>query len=360
MTSRTRTILWSSVLLSIALVLPATAARAADIDCTSKCHQDVHFKSAAHPDTKCAECHTNITAVPHDKLPDDQKLTSQQICAGCHGMAAKQVAKSVHEKKGCKGCHGTGHKVDVAANAGSRLSPTGQVDTCGNCHEEMVKGFANSVHGRGLLQSGLVKSAPSCSSCHGTHSIQKHADDKAKTGHLHSPETCGACHETILNVWQDLSAHGQAWKNGNNKGPVCVDCHMKEHGVQAPTSPGARKAMPDKCGNCHKDLIESYRDSFHGKATALGWSEVATCADCHTPHQNLPAKDPNSTVNPANLATTCGKCHEQEVKNAGFLTFDPHVRPTAPGARPVIKWIFYFMTALLLGVFAFFFAHDFL
>jgi cytochrome b subunit of formate dehydrogenase len=84
------------------------------------------------------------------------------------------------------------------------------------------------------------------------------------------------------------------------------------------------------------------------------------CSDCHTPHQNLKASDPRSSVNPANLGATCGKCHEEEVKNAGFLTFDPHVKPTDPKTRPALRIIFYFMTALLLGVFAFFFAHDFL
>jgi cytochrome b subunit of formate dehydrogenase len=106
--------------------------------------------------------------------------------------------------------------------------------------------------------------------------------------------------------------------------------------------------------------MASFRDSFHGKASALGWASVAMCADCHTPHQNLPASDPRSSVNPANLGATCGKCHEQEVKNAAFMTFDPHVMPHDPATRWQIRWIYLFMTGLLLGVFAFFFIHDFL
>jgi cytochrome b subunit of formate dehydrogenase len=33
------------------------------------------------------------------------------------------------------------------------------------------------------------------------------------------------------------------------------------------------------------------------------------CTDCHTPHGILPQKDPASSVNPANMAATCGRCH---------------------------------------------------
>ncbi len=36
---------------------------------------------------------------------------------------------------------------------------------------------------------------------------------------------------------------------------------------------------------------------------------TATCTSCHTAHRILPAKDPASTVNPKNVPSTCGKCH---------------------------------------------------
>jgi cytochrome b subunit of formate dehydrogenase len=163
----------------------------------------------------------------------------------------------------------------------------------------------------------------------------------------------------VLKQWKDESAHGKMWQEGK-KGPVCTDCHVDSHSVKDPTSAAMRKHLPGDCGGCHKKDIETYRDSFHGKASELGWSAVAMCSDCHTPHQNLPASDPRSSINPVNLAATCGKCHEQEVKNAGFMTFDPHVKPTDPSTRWEIRVIFLFMTGLLLGVFAFFFVHDFL
>ena len=319
------------------------------------CHKDAAFESPAHPDTKCAECHTNITAEHKDALPADQKLEADAICAGCHGMAAKQVPKSVHADHTCKKCHGPAHKIDVASSSDSKVSALGQMKTCGKCHDEVMAGFEKSVHGKGLLKSGLTEASPSCSDCHGTHNIQMHAADKAKTGHLKSPETCGACHQNVLKEWQE-STHGKLWHEGK-KGPVCVDCHVDEHNVEDPTSAAMRKHIPTDCGGCHQEGLETFRDSFHGKATELGWSTVAMCSDCHTAHQNLPASDPKSSIHPDNLQATCGSCHEKEVQTAGFMTFDPHVNPHDPATLPQLRFIYFFMTGLLLGVFAFFGIH---
>ena len=358
MRSSPRVVLATGFVLLFGLLAAPSALRADDAQCT-KCHDDVTLHSEAHPATACAECHTNITQTPHDALPDEQKLSGDAICTQCHGMAAKQLAKSVHAEHTCKKCHGPAHDVGVASNTESRLSSVGQVKTCGKCHDEVLEGFKTSVHGEGLLKSGLTEAAPSCSDCHGSHNIQKTGDEKAKTGHQKVPDTCGACHELVLKQWRDESAHGALWLGGK-EGPVCTTCHMDSHSVKDPTSAAMRKHMPGDCGGCHEELMKTFRDSFHGKATELGWSSVAMCSDCHTPHQNLPASDPRSSVNPANLGATCGRCHEAEVSNAGFLTFAPHVNPHDPTTRWELRFIYIFMTGLLLGVFAFFFAHDFL
>jgi cytochrome b subunit of formate dehydrogenase len=321
-----------------------------------KCHEDATFESTAHPETQCAECHANITAEHKGALPADQKLEADAICGACHGMAAKQMAKSVHAEQSCKKCHGPAHKVDKASEPDARLSALGQLKTCGKCHDDVMAGFEHSVHGKGLLKSGLTEAAPSCSDCHGSHAIVKHEEEKAKMGHMKSPEACGACHSTVLREWADESVHGALWKEGKD-GPVCIDCHVKEHEVHDPTTAAEREAMPMQCGNCHEEDLHTFRDSFHGKATALGWSQSAMCSDCHTPHKNLPATDPRSSIHPDNLKATCGACHAKEVEVAGFMTFDPHVNPHDPATLPQLRFIYFFMTGLLLGVFAFFGIH---
>ena len=83
------------------------------------------------------------------------------------------------------------------------------------------------------------------------------------------------------------------------------------------------------------------------------------CSDCHTPHHNLPASDPRSSIHPDNLAATCGtsSCHVGHEVNASFLTFMPHSDPMDKDQNPWVHYIYIFMTLLLLGVFGFFGLH---
>jgi cytochrome b subunit of formate dehydrogenase len=117
--------------------------------------------------------------------------------------------------------------------------------------------------------------------------------------------------------------------------------------------------MPHECGNCHDDLLKSFHDSFHGKASSVGRAQAATCSDCHTPHQNLASSDPRSTTHPDNLARTCGasSCHAGDKINASFLSFMPHSDPMDRDQNPWVHYIYLFMTLLLLGVFGFFGLH---
>jgi len=141
---------------------------------------------------------------------------------------------------------------------------------------------------------------------------------------------------------------------------VCATCHQA-HSIQDPTTLLSREDMPHECGTCHNELLKTFHDSFHGKASSVGRKAAATCSDCHTPHQNLPASDPRSTISPERLAETCGSanCHQGKV-NASFLTFDPHTEPMDKDRNPWVHYIYLFMTLLLLGVFGFFGLHAFL
>jgi len=77
---------------------------------------------------------------------------------------------------------------------------------------------------------------------------------------------------------------------------------------------------------------------------------VANCASCHGVHNILPASDPRSTVNPKNLAHTCGACHP----GAGtrFAIGPIHVRAAAASEHPVVRFIrvaYLFLIPLTLG-----------
>lgn len=319
------------------------------------------FQRSAHRKLDCAECHTSALTVKH--TPDAIGPVSPQVCQDCHADEFKAIAGSIHGRradgpkaiKDCMGCHDSLHKVRKEGDPASNLSPINQIKTCGACHEEMMTNYESSVHARALLKAGLTAAAPSCSSCHGKHDIREKADAKAKTARAHIPETCGSCHTAILAEWMG-SAHGAALGNGK-KGPVCSTCH-ESHAVKRPDTAESRHRMSDGCGDCHKAFTAAFKDSFHGKATSLNNRKAAACADCHTPHANLPASDPRSSVHPDNLAKTCGTCHPNV--NASFLSFDPHANPADPKRNSYVHWIFLGMTGLLLGVFGFFTLHGLL
>ncbi len=352
--------------LALGLASPAALAQDAgeapakrEINC-QMCHRDVaHAPGSVHADVGCQQCHSNVEK-PRHKAEDLADLSGNDICAQCHRMAVRQIDKSVHGgNAGCMDCHGEAHGILPPDNLNSSVAPFQQVDTCGGCHrgkEGLIEGYLESVHGRGLLRSGLV-SAPSCSDCHGYHRVVDTDDPEARTSWKKSPEMCGECHMGVLEEWLELSAHGMGWKNGDADAPVCTTCHSS-HRVLDPTDPEEHLHLPEHCGDCHTELYSSYRHNFHGQFTELGLQTSATCADCHTAHKNLPADDPRSTVSPENVAATCGECHGDAPAN--FLAIDVHNDPSDPNDNPYVYWIYMFMLALLVGVFAFFGIHDLL
>ncbi len=340
----------------VLLLVLGSLAQAQEINC-AECHEDLEVSSSAHPDVACQECHTNVT-LEHE-ANDLEPLSSENSCAECHGKILRTLGRSAHDEDvSCNDCHGDPHDIHVIDDLASAVSPINQIQQCGACHDtpaSLIDGYLTSEHGKALLLSGLID-APSCSDCHGDHSVYPISSKRAPGSHENSPEMCGSCHLLLLETWKDQSAHGQSWQAGED-GPVCIDCHAT-HDIADPTTAASRLASADNCGDCHTEYLTTFRDGFHGKANDLGFVQGATCADCHSPHNNLPAEDPLSSVNSANLVATCGQCHDDVTES--FISYDPHNDPTNPEDNYVVYIIWVFMTALLIGVFGFFGIHDIL
>lgn len=379
------------------LLLIAAPVAAAELEPCSACHEDTQHASPAHPGLECRDCHSNLERAPHRRsnlasLAGDDvctqchesgshvaasahrefacadchgaahevQQTDAEICADCHRRIDRTVGRSVHGDAGCSGCHGDPHAIPGNGSADSPVAAVNQIKSCGSCHDEppeLLDGYLTSVHGRALLVSAL-DNAPACTDCHGdAHAMVAAGAAEAPTSHANAPEMCGSCHTRVVEVWKQGSAHGAAWATGDTEAPVCTTCH-NSHGVDAPAKNGSRLAFPENCGSCHSGVYESYRDGFHGKASNLGFVTTAVCSDCHTPHRNLPADDPRSSVHPDNLAATCGDCHGDAP--AAFLSYDPHSDPTDRKRSPEVFYVWLFMTGLLLVVFGFFALHDLL
>jgi len=331
------------------------AAQASDVN------QGVHGLLGS---ASCQSCHGD----PHLVRPAAQVAPAK--CAECHAQEVKDLQESVHgqaAKAGdpfapaCASCHGPAHKILAASDPSSMVARKNLADTCAACHANKdflarhnfvlahpVEQYKQSVHARAVAAG---QEAATCSSCHGSHAVFSPRDSRSKINHWNIAATCGQCHADIAKTYLS-SVHGQAMQAGVRDAPVCSDCHG-EHLILAPNQPGSPVSpalvSTVTCGRCHgdKQLIQRYNlpadrlpsfaDSFHGLALREGSQTVANCASCHGVHNIYPSSDPRSTVNPANLAATCGKCHP----GAGtrFAIGPVHVQITAGAAEPVVRWV---------------------
>jgi nitrate/TMAO reductase-like tetraheme cytochrome c subunit len=265
-------------------------------------------------------------------------------CQGCHAAGKPYLGgelfhkeahgnydSNVHAaairagKKGanCLDCHsadGTQQTILPASDPQSTINRANISRTCGKCHEQQLGTFRGSIHGQG--QARGINVAATCSDCHGAHNVFPTSDPRSQLSKQNTPQTCAKCHTAILEDFK-TSAHHAALARGDSRAPDCATCHTAVSHAKAPaTLREFNLDVTERCIGCHERQAPGYRDTFHGQATALGYKPAATCADCHTPHRNLPASDPRSTVNAANRVETCGKCHENA--NPSFVTYDPH------------------------------------
>ncbi len=318
------------------------------------------------------DCHVDLQG---KDLPHPDKL-AKPVCSACHEDAVKAYDESVHassrRKSGdslaawCSDCHGM-HDIRSAKDPLSKTYHFNLAATCSRCHANasvIAKAhieagnvpalFQDSIHGRALNKMGLVV-APNCATCHGHHDIRRASDDKSRVNRYNIPKTCGSCHEGILAVYQ-TSVHAKALREGNPRAAECADCHTA-HDIQE-VNPTWKVGLVKECGTCHKESIRTFRDTFHGKVTTLGFTRAATCADCHGSHAILPPTDPRSTVSDARRVTTCRKCHAGASEK--FSRYDPHADAHNRQRDPALYFITLAMKLLLISVFAFFGLHTIL
>ena len=344
----------------------------AQTDCLS-CHGDLTMQDAAghnvgvdanlfhasvHGSLGCSACHADIHGYPHPDHP------APVNCANCHSEQASALVGSVHEhasRQPCTACHGNAHAIVSKDSPKSAVYPLNIPATCGRCHgnasmakqhhlSNVYPQYVDSIHGFALSKEGLLVAA-NCSSCHGDHHILSHKDPHSPTYRTNIPKTCGSCHAGILAKYM-AGIHGQAMVQGNPQAPVCTACHTA-HAISAPTMAESTHV----CGNCHQRQLTTYRDTFHSKVSSLGsYIDIARCSDCHGEHGILPASDPRSPVNRANLVKTCGRCHAGA--NAGFVKYEPHANPRNFRKFPILYSIRLFMVLLITCVMTFFVLHS--
>ncbi len=338
----------------------------------------------------CVDCHGghSVLAVSDTSSPVNRK-NIVATCGQCHQKQEADYLKSSHGqayREGldvapvCTDCHEE-HNISSITSPDSPVARQNEPKTCLSCHlgnpkvfkmvgvsRAFLESIKYSVHLQALAKGNLK--AATCSDCHGAHDMLPPGNPQSKVFRNNIPNTCGqsGCHTNIKDRYFK-GIHGEALLNGNNSAPVCTSCHG-DHQILAPNNPQStvsKDNIVQTCSHCHGSVrltsryglpahaVGSYLDSYHGLAKQGGMTTVANCSSCHGAHEILPSSNPNSPINKANLAKTCGKCHQGA--DARFASFPVHVTPT-PNNQPLLFWISQIYAVLIFGIIGMMFIHN--
>jgi len=352
----------------------------ADADCM-RCHSDeklrrsrdgeslyvdpARLSHSRHTRVACSQCHSQVNA---SRVRPCEGITQEVDCTSCHDEIGKLYLSSTHGQllskqepnaPSCKECHGT-HGVLGRHDSQSPTFSMNVPALCARCHREgqkaavrytgrqheIVQHYTESIHGKGLLKSGLTVTA-TCTSCHTAHHVLPRSDPNSTINPNNVPSTCGRCHHGIEEQF-DNSIHAKRASYHGKELPVCNDCHSA-HSISRTDEDAFRLDIMQRCGHCHEEIAKTYFDTYHGKVSRLGYTKTAKCYDCHGAHDVLAVTDPGSRLSRANVAATCGKCHPGATRRfAGYLT---HATHHDPRKYPLLFYTFWGMTSLLLGTF---------
>ncbi len=326
----------------------------------------------------CKDCHGKHNVIsPKVAGGRFNSATIAEDCGQCHSDKKEHFLKSAHgtalaqgvkNAPNCLSCHEKLYPSSLKSDntAEKKLQ---QERMCISCHgkkestqdvaSEFVHAYEQSVHAK-ALNNGNGKAA-NCVDCHSSHDMQKGANPNSRVNKANIPSTCAQCHPAVVEKYK-TSIHGKAFANGNTASPVCTDCHGEHNvlGTKDPNSPVSKLHVSEQvCSPCHSSVkmsekfglptgrTKTFNDSFHGLAVKAGSKEAANCASCHGFHDILPSKDPNSRVNKANLAVTCGKCHPGAGQNFGIGSV--HITTQADSEDDLIYFVSNIYVVLIIA-----------
>jgi DnaJ-class molecular chaperone len=271
------------------------------------------YSASLHGRLDCTACHIDALAIPHRKL-------RQVNCVQCH-----YEANVVGAPKTIK-----------------------------------YQQYKESVHGKAHEQGN--PNAPVCQDCHGSHYVFSHTDPASPMSRANiARDVCAGCHVDIYSTYRE-SVHGVALVHGKLDSPTCTDCHG-EHSIFPPSDSRSSiypRNVVKTCPRCHgseaiakraglpTEPVSTYKESFHGVASEYGMTTVADCASCHGYHDIRPSWDPRSTISKQNLQKTCGRCHPGAGKRIteGKIHIEPEKREAG-----VVYYIYNFFRYITLSVF---------
>ena len=151
-------------------------------------------------------------------------------------------------------------------------------DTCVACHEDMMRGVADSLHGKAAHPRSPA-AAQGCETCHGPGSAHiedpgdpttiKRLDEMAPRD---ASETCLSCHTKSPHTLWAGSAH-------DARNLSCTTCHSV-HDPVAPKAQLKAESELELCGTCHRTQTLKVRRVAHMPLV----EDKMACSSCHNPH----------------------------------------------------------------------------
>jgi len=194
----------------------------------------------------CAKCHADSAYM----RGFDPSLRTDQLAQYLTSVHGKMLAKGDDKVAVCVDCHGV-HDIMPPNDPRAHVYPTNVATTCSRCHADAAymkpykiptDQFAlynSSVHHAALIDRGDL-SAPTCTTCHGSHGA-------APPGVKSVVNVCSTCHVFQAQLF-DSSPHKEAFDSLGF--PGCITCHSN-HGIQHPTDAMIGTGDGAVCLKCH-------------------------------------------------------------------------------------------------------------
>jgi predicted CXXCH cytochrome family protein len=211
----------------------------------------------------CATCHSDPTYMRKFR-PQVRTDQHAQYLTSVHGM---QMAKGETRVATCSDCHAS-HGVLPVKDARSPVAPSNVANTCARCHADsnrmtpfardpaVFDDWSHSVHAAALLQRGDT-SAPTCSTCHGSHGATPPGIDAVAN-------VCSTCHVREAELYH-ASTKRAAFEAAEL--PACLACHGN-HKIEHPQDAWIDLKEPALCATCHNEemagvsVIKTMRTGF--------------------------------------------------------------------------------------------------
>jgi predicted CXXCH cytochrome family protein len=172
-----------------------------------------------------------------------------QYLTSVHG---KRMASGDARTATCSDCHGA-HGITRVSDARSPVAPVNTAKTCARCHADATlmaaygrspapfADWSASVHAVALLSRGDT-SAPTCSTCHGSHGA-------TPPGVTEIVAVCAQCHVRETELFRASPKKALFDAIGQ---PECLTCHSN-HRIEAPADAWLGLGPPAVCATCHDE-----------------------------------------------------------------------------------------------------------